>query len=286
MHFTVYLVFGLAFTLTAFRQSHQAQCNGCCNKGNYVEINEPRRSNQSIWKPGQVALCDRALPWGWYRFNSHVGGKMPTTVANPNHCGTIAPIWLQGTHPQNDAKVTVKACVNFFNINGGCAQSFDVDIKDCAGNFFVYYLRPTYSCSLAYCAGDKKPCPYGKLATASGVCYDPPTPFDRSYLGEPRISNESDAGTPNIGLRCDIPLDKAGLSSWRNVSYRIAWYSEGKHLYTEFPCGRLPHNSNEYDNSCPGSNKPLFSRLNSSNYSLQRRVDFVQRFSPVYQLHG
>lgn len=56
------------------------------------------------------------------------------------------------------------------------------------------------------------------------------------------------------------------------MSYRIAWYSEGKHLYTEFPCGRLPHNSNEYDNSCPGSNKPLFSRLNSSNYSLQRRV--------------
>ena len=155
MHFTVYLIFGITFTLAAFRQSHQAQCNGCCNKGNYVEINEPRRSVKSIWKPGQVALCDRALPWGWYRFNSFVGGKMPTSLANPKHCGTIAPIWLQGTNPQKNAKVTVKACVNFFNINGGCAQSFNVDIKDCAGNFFVYYLRPTYSCSIAYCAGKK-----------------------------------------------------------------------------------------------------------------------------------
>lgn len=80
---------------------------------------------------------------------------MPTSVVNPRHCGTIAPIWLQGTHPKNDAKVTVKACVNFFNINGGCAQSFNVDIKDCGGNFYVYYLGPTYSCALAYCAGKR-----------------------------------------------------------------------------------------------------------------------------------
>ena len=153
MHFTIHLTFGLAFALTAFRQSHQAQCNTCCK--NYTEINEPRRSIESIWKTGQVALCDRALRWGWYRFSSYVGGKMPTSVVDPKHCGTIAPIWLQGTNPQKNAKVTVKACVNFFGISRGCAQSFHVDIKDCDGNFFVYYLRPTYSCSIAYCAGKR-----------------------------------------------------------------------------------------------------------------------------------
>lgn len=155
MFLTSSLLLKVVLILMFERLAGQSDCNGCCATGNYKPIDEPRRSIESIWKLGQVALCDRALPWGWYRFTSFVGGEMPTTWIRPNHCGTTAPIWLNGKHPASvgDGVKTVKACTNFFDINNGCAQSYDIGIKKCNGNFFVYYLRPTYSCAIAYCAG-------------------------------------------------------------------------------------------------------------------------------------
>lgn len=133
----------------------KSDCDGCCGDGNYTKIDEPRRSISSIWEAGQVALCDRDLPWGWYRFTSFVGTEMPTSMVSPNRCGTVAPVWMKGTHPsEQDGTVDRKACINFFDINNGCSQSFDIKVTNC-GTFYVYFLRPTYSCAIAYCAGKR-----------------------------------------------------------------------------------------------------------------------------------
>lgn len=81
---------------------------------------------------------------------------MPTSRVSSSHCGTVAPIWLRGDHPKSpEREVTVQACINFFDISNGCHQPFDVKIKLCSGSssFYIYYLRPTYSCAVAYCAG-------------------------------------------------------------------------------------------------------------------------------------
>ena len=153
MYFASVLLLKFATLLAFERSESQSDCNGCCRTGSYKEIDEPRRSINSIWKIGQKALCDRSLPWGWYRFTSYVGGQMPTSIVSPNHCGTVAPIWLKGNHPSvADGTVTRKACINAFGINNGCAQSFKVKIRNCS-SFYVYFLRPTYSCAVAYCAG-------------------------------------------------------------------------------------------------------------------------------------
>ena len=153
-----------AILVLAFSHSSSGQqvatCNNCCKKQNHQEIDNSRRSTQSQWKSGQVALCDRKLTAGWYRFTSFVGGKMPTTKVNKNHCGTKAPIWLDGrtgNHPAgpNDPVVRIKACVNVLERRGGCFFSFYVSVKNCPGNFFLYYLQPTYSCYVAYCAGKR-----------------------------------------------------------------------------------------------------------------------------------
>ena len=135
------------------RSASQSVCNGCCDKGNYLELNEPRRSINSVWEAGQVALCDRSLPRGWYRFTSFVGGQMPTSFVGKNRCGTIAPIWMKGKHPsQQDGIVYRKACINFFDKGDGCFRSFTIRVRNCS-TFYVYYLRPTYACAIAYCAG-------------------------------------------------------------------------------------------------------------------------------------
>ena len=155
MYFASVLLLKLTINiiLVLERSASQQACNGCCQQSGFTEIDEPRRSINSVWKVGKLALCDRSLSWGWYRFTSYVGGVMPTSVVSPKHCGTVAPIWLRGRHPTvADGTVTRKACINFYNINNGCAQSFDIRVRNCS-SFYVYFLRPTYSCAVAYCAG-------------------------------------------------------------------------------------------------------------------------------------
>ena len=130
-------------------------CNNCCSNKTYVEINQPRRSIKSVWQSGQPALCDRDLQWGWYRFTSDAGGKvmMPEKTVAEYHCGTHDPIWLNGRHPTvGEGNVVRQVCVNSFGFV--CVDTFDINVTDC-GDFYVYYLRPTYYCAIAYCAGEK-----------------------------------------------------------------------------------------------------------------------------------
>ena len=139
-------------------------CNGnaCCHKSSYTELDNSRRSISSQWKSGQIPLCDRdhVTVSGWYRFTSFVGGKMPISKVNINHCGTHYPIWLDGTtgaHPTRttDPVAKIKACINIWELRGGCFRRFTVGVKLCPGNFFVYYLQKITRCYAAYCAGKR-----------------------------------------------------------------------------------------------------------------------------------
>jgi len=129
-----------------------------CNKGGtggYKRINEPRRSVESIFKIGESAICDRVLDRGWYRFESIVekNAQMPTEKVNQMRCGTVHPIWMRGSHPSvSEGIVDRDACINFYDMKNGCFAKLPIKVRNC-GDFFVYYLGPTYSCSLAYCAG-------------------------------------------------------------------------------------------------------------------------------------
>lgn len=158
------LVFLLILTASIFlsldktaAQHDKCSNNKCCSQGGgggYKEINDARRSVKNHFKAGQNAICDSALPWGWYRFTSYVGGKMPIQMVPRMRCGTVHPVWMNGSLPtRTDGVVDHKACINFFGI--GCFASLRIKVKFCVGSpdFFVYYLGPTYSCSLAYCAG-------------------------------------------------------------------------------------------------------------------------------------
>lgn len=145
----------VALSTVASKAPDDCNDGSCCSNSTYIEINEPRRSIKSIWKVGQVPLCDRGLRRGWYRFTSFVGGKMPENKVLPNNCGTHAPIWLKGTHPTKKGENVVRrACINAFNIDpDGCFDSFNINITKCPGDYFVYYLRPPWYCSAGYCAG-------------------------------------------------------------------------------------------------------------------------------------
>lgn len=146
-----------------------AVCNNCCY--DHQNISEPRRSTKSVWKSGQIALCDMNIGYGWYRFTSFGGAKMPESVVPEGHCGTHDPIWLNGTHPTvTEGNVTRTVCINSFGLDNGCYDHFDINVKNCGG-YYVYYLKPLYYCATAYCAGKKE------FYTSFGTCIN----FTKSY---------------------------------------------------------------------------------------------------------
>ncbi|XP_078656297.1 von Willebrand factor D and EGF domain-containing protein-like [Branchiostoma floridae x Branchiostoma belcheri] len=132
-----------------------------------TEIYEPHRSTAYNVPPERPdLLCDRYLEEGWYRFTSHVGGRMPTSCVEPFYCGTSSPIWMNGEHPTGDDIVDRVACVTLQVPDYCCYGEYPIQVKRCieGGNtFYVYKLTPTHVCNEAYCAGDQPPCPDGEV---------------------------------------------------------------------------------------------------------------------------
>ncbi|RUS83032.1 hypothetical protein EGW08_009220, partial [Elysia chlorotica] len=134
-----------------------------CPSVNHMVLSNVKRSAGYQTQASDRPLCDTQLVQGWYRFQSGAGGEMPNTCPDRLRCGTVAPVWMNGKVPSaTDGITTARACANFNDTSGPrcCQRSIDILVKNCTG-FLVYYLKPTPTCSIAYCAGDRAPCPAG-----------------------------------------------------------------------------------------------------------------------------
>ncbi|XP_044176217.1 von Willebrand factor D and EGF domain-containing protein-like isoform X2 [Acropora millepora] len=261
----------LEFARALSQQIPACTNNACCHNSSYTKLDNSRRSIQSQWKSGQTPLCDRdhVTVSGWYRFTSFVGGRMPTLKVNVNRCGTHNPIWLddtKGAHPTSDTDgvAKIKACINVRELRGGCYYRFKVGVKLCPGNFFVYYLQKIRSCYAAYCAGDRQPCPYGQTGTSLSTCSDVvPQRFPSLYLGDPKISVKDEPENEIVSLLCIVPIHQK-VRQWKNVTYEIEWYTDGKRSkFTEKPFCKPQNGRNENNVSCPDE-KTIHSLLNGT----------------------
>ncbi|XP_036801946.1 oncoprotein-induced transcript 3 protein [Oncorhynchus mykiss] len=118
----------------------------------YISLNEPWRNTEYHvnHSSGSVPLCDSRVSGEWYRFTGMAGDAMPTFCIEENHCGTHAPIWLNGSHPQpQDGIMTLPVCASF---NSNCCQwNASVDVKACTGGYYVYRLPRPSVCFHVYC---------------------------------------------------------------------------------------------------------------------------------------
>lgn len=141
------LISGLVLLTFHFATSDSNPCS------NYKSINQAKRSPEHILARGEKAICDNKLVPGWYRFTNAEQAQIPTTKPGIHHCGTLAPIWIQGKHPMKTGEeVEAIACANINNRIKGCMYSRHVRVKNC-GNYYVYHLQPTEGRCMAYCAG-------------------------------------------------------------------------------------------------------------------------------------
>ncbi|XP_001626966.2 von Willebrand factor D and EGF domain-containing protein [Nematostella vectensis] len=188
---------------------------------NYKTIDDPYRSVKYTFDFKRAALCDWNLVTDWYRFTSYVGGTIPTTKPEPYMCGTVAPIWMNGTLPTTVGdKVDVTACVNYDNKDNGCYIKIPISVQKCnepKGDFYVYFLRPPYGCALSYCAGDKMPTPNGYLD------------FPYSLLPMPSITYQKPAQV-NITMLCQFEFQP-----WTNVSFQVEWFVNGVNVTRDTP---------------------------------------------------
>lgn len=90
---------------------------------------------------------------GWHVFN---GGNstIPTHCVTEYHCGTKYPVWMKGTLPSVGVTASRQGCIAMSSGTSGscCELTIDIKVKNC-GHFYVYHLKPTHFCPMAYCAG-------------------------------------------------------------------------------------------------------------------------------------
>ncbi|XP_048773487.2 uncharacterized protein LOC125678824 isoform X3 [Ostrea edulis] len=65
-----------------------------------------RRSSAYILTPTDTAICDSFLDEKWYRLDSLAGNDIVQTCPPVTHCGTLYPLWMNGTQLVNQSEVT------------------------------------------------------------------------------------------------------------------------------------------------------------------------------------
>ncbi|XP_022287221.2 uncharacterized protein LOC111099976 [Crassostrea virginica] len=91
--------------------------------------------------------CDNDMTSGWYKSESTMVTQCPGLLA----CGSIYPVWLNGTIPSTgEGIVTRQACQRGFS--DCCSTSYDIKVRNC-GRYTAYCLRALSTCPARYCFG-------------------------------------------------------------------------------------------------------------------------------------
>ena len=115
----------------------------------YVWLNESDRNENYS---GRTDQCDYQQISNilWYRFGGQAGIKIATACTGHGYCGTASTGWMLGSHPTvSEGKVNRTVCYSSWYYNC-CWQSNSIEVINC-GNYFVYNLRKTPSCTYRYC---------------------------------------------------------------------------------------------------------------------------------------
>ncbi|KAI1231608.1 hypothetical protein IHE44_0007682 [Lamprotornis superbus] len=135
----------------------------------YISLNEPwRNTEHRINGSHGQPTCDSGIDGEWYRFTGMAGDAMPTFCIAENHCGTHAPIWMNGSHPRPaDGVVRRQACASF---SGNCCLwNATIQVKACPGGYYVYHLTKPSVCFHAYCGHFYDIC---DVVDCQGPCLD------------------------------------------------------------------------------------------------------------------
>ncbi|XP_078354329.1 pancreatic secretory granule membrane major glycoprotein GP2-like isoform X3 [Oculina patagonica] len=143
------------------KRKSEEERNNPCLSGDYIKLSEPDRAAGYLTKgPGECDRTDLNEEEAWYRFTGKAGTLMANKCVPVRRCGTNAPGWLNGSHPQDEKEGEVNRTVCFHWKNDCCHWRTQIKVRYC-GEFFLYYLKrdPWGGCSYRYCGNGKGPTP-------------------------------------------------------------------------------------------------------------------------------
>ncbi|XP_071142810.1 von Willebrand factor D and EGF domain-containing protein-like [Mytilus edulis] len=124
---------------------------GPCNQYSIIQDQEKRSVGYTTDQSTDDIISDDMLNNTWYRVISRNGDEIATHPPGIYHCGTLNPIWLNGSLPDgNEENVTREACLQ--TVDGICEEKIAIEIVNCSEGFHVYRLQNTTANS-AYCFG-------------------------------------------------------------------------------------------------------------------------------------
>ncbi|KAG8513619.1 Uromodulin, partial [Galemys pyrenaicus] len=191
----------------------------CVPEGDALVCADPCQAYRTLgqyWRSadyGAGYACDSDLS-GWYRFVGQGGVRMAETCVPVLRCNTAAPMWLNGTHPSTEEGiVSRRACAHW---SGHCCRwEAPVQVKACAGGYYVYNLTAPPECYLAYCTD---PNSVGGTCEECGVDEDCTSSYGRWHCQCKQDSNVSDISLLERRLECGpndirVSLSKCQLKS-------------------------------------------------------------------------
>ena len=129
-----------------------------CQEGNYRILNDPKRKasfSADKMRCDSESGNDMSLDWrgpNWYRVMPPAGDKLADHFVEAKNCNTLKTGWISsGTHPSTPGDVN-NATVCFSYIDGSqCKWEKEIQIKNCGGEYYLYFLPEVPLCSARYC---------------------------------------------------------------------------------------------------------------------------------------
>ncbi|VDI81460.1 Hypothetical predicted protein [Mytilus galloprovincialis] len=194
-------------------------CQDPCKRESYSFLNESTRSVKYRLGPNDHDLCDRRLlREGWYRVPQK--GNIATECPDVLRCGSLYPVWLNGTLPEQGQRVTLNGCQRGFL--SCCESTFKVEAQNC-NDFNVFYLKPIPACPGRYCTvGPPAPCQPG---TSSETGFEPCQRLHITFSVSPQVEPfiptfDYTSELRNLAFKCQVAMP----SEYRQYVFDISWH--------------------------------------------------------------
>lgn len=195
-----HLVLAAAFLLSASTISTVVAQDDPCDPHGHRKLNASSRLHTVR---GNNGLCDKNLPVAWYKLEVNGNpAEIPTVCLKHNVCGTKLPMHIdlgyQGM-PQlgNVSNATVCTSYNILGRWDCCVLRQDIQIKNC-GTFYVYKLKHTDRCPVAYCAQEPSHSPSSELTLKRGDVYNEPPTLTLSTESSTERGSTTEQQTNNV----------------------------------------------------------------------------------------
>jgi len=137
-------VSGCVYTSTC-SNGQSCEQSGCVSLmsdpcGNYVNLNQQKRQDTFYSNENFLCDCDGGFPENkWFRITDTPYHYVPEFAPEKFHCGTMAPVWMNGSHPTRAQGIVTRLLCAHWAPYGACmwGGSWGINVKQCDG-FFVY----------------------------------------------------------------------------------------------------------------------------------------------------